>query len=83
MAKGKPPTLLASIQQAVHSSRTGWWDRLPAEAQAELLEVKQQYKSGELKSPPHQLSRFVVAACTERGWPAPGVHAVLTWLRKS
>jgi len=83
MAKSSKGSLLDNIRDAVKSSRTGWWERMPAEAQTELLEVRAQFQAGSLKAPPHQMCRFIVAACQERGWPAPGHHAVLTWLRKS
>ena len=82
MAKSKK-TLLDSVREAMNSSRIGWFERMPPEAQAELLEVRAQFQAGALKSPPWQMCRFIVTACQERGWAAPGQNAVLTWLRKN
>ena len=83
MAKEKPSSLLANVRSTLETSRTGWWMRMPPEAQTELLEVRAQFKTGELKAPAHTLARAVCKACSERGWPVPGQHAVVAWLNKS
>lgn len=82
MAKEKP-SLLSNVRHTLEASRTGWWGRMPPEAQTELLEVRAQYKAKELHAPVHTLARAVCKGCEERGWPVPGLHAVVGWLQKS
>jgi hypothetical protein len=82
MAKAKTSLLddVLARAQAVKPGFKTWFDRLPAEQQAELASVKASFDSSR-----HQKRAFALAimeAARERGWKTGGVQAVLAWLNK-
>ena len=82
MAKARP-SLLDDVLARSSNSRPGfrtWFERLPADAQAELDAVRESYNPNT-----HQARGFALAimeAATDRGWETGGVQAVIAWLRK-
>lgn len=82
MAKAKASLLddvLARAQSAKPGFKT-WFDRMPADQQAELAAVKASFDPTR-----HQKRAFALAimeAARERGWETGGVQAVLAWLNK-
>lgn len=81
--KAKRKSLLDDVLTRTKRSRPGfrtWFDRLPPEAQAELLEVKKAFNFGE-----HQKNAFaisIIESCRERGWPTAGRQGVIDWLER-
>jgi hypothetical protein len=83
MAKSKP-TFLADVSERVALSRhrrLTWFDRLPPEAQAECVAVRDAFRRGELgdKLP---VARAIIAAARERGWVVAGETQVGAWLSR-
>ena len=82
MAKGKT-NLLDDVLSRASNGKPGfktWFDRLPADAQAELSAVRESFDPRV-----HQTRAFSLAimeAAQERGWAIGGVQAVIAWLRK-
>jgi hypothetical protein len=81
---GKAKTsLLDDVLARASNGKPGfktWFDRLPADAQAELSAVRESYNPNT-----HQTRAFALAimeAAKERGWATGGVQAVIAWLRK-
>lgn len=74
-------SLLAEVLEHVTNSQTGpssWFDRLPPEAQAELLDVRASFDPAK-----HQKRAFykaIKAAGEKRGWHIPGEKQVTQWL---
>lgn len=74
-------SLLDEVLQQVSNSHTGpasWFDRLPADAQQELLEVRAGFDPAR-----HQKRAFyrAIKACAERrGWDIAGEKQVTLWL---
>jgi hypothetical protein len=55
-----------------------WFERLPAEAQAELEAVRASFDRAK-----HQKSAFaraIIEAANERGWKTSGLQGVIQWL---
>jgi len=73
--------LLDEVLKHVENSQPGpssWFDRLPAEAQAELLDVRAGFDPAR-----HQKRAFykaIKAAGEKRGWQIPGEKQVTLWL---
>ena len=73
--------LLDEVLKHVENSQPGpssWFDRLPAEAQAELLDVRAGFDPAR-----HQKRAFyraIKAAGEKRGWHIPGEKQVTLWL---
>ncbi len=82
MGKAKT-SLLDDVLARASNGKPGfktWFDRLPADAQAELSAVRESYNPNT-----HQTRAFALAimeAAKERGWATGGVQAVIAWLRK-
>ncbi len=74
-------SMLAEVLNRVANSSAGpasWFDRLPPEAQAELLEVRAGFDPAR-----HQKRAFyrAIKACADsRGWDIAGEKQVTTWL---
>ena len=82
MAKAKL-SLLDDVLAKAQGSKPGfasWFERLPPEAQAELLIVRQNFDPRQ-----HQKNAYasaIMAACQERGWATSGRQGVIDWLDK-
>lgn len=81
MGKAKATSLLNDVLSRAKPSRTGfrsWFERLPADAQAELQEVRDGFNPAV-----HQKRAFALAlieAAKERGWETAGEQGVIRWL---
>jgi hypothetical protein len=79
--KAKPANLLDDVLARTANRRPGfktWFDRLPAEAQAELDAVRQAFDPNM-----HQKRAYceaIMAAARERGWDTSGINGVIAWL---
>lgn len=81
MAKGRPTFLDEVRSRIVHTSTRGlnWFDRLPADAQAECLAVREAFRRGELGLK-ERVAKALISAAEERGWPIAKVKRVAMWL---
>ena len=74
-------SLLDEVLEHVSKAQPGpasWFDRLPADAQAELLDVRAGFDPAK-----HQKRAFykaIKAAGERRGWQIPGEKQVTQWL---
>jgi hypothetical protein len=57
-----------------------WFDRLPADAQAELETVRAAFDP--LAHQKQAYARAVIESCRKRGWDTAGVQGVIAWLNK-
>lgn len=74
-------SLLDDVLATVANHTSGvltWFDKLPADAQAELDAVRQQYDPRTHRK--HIFARAVIAAAEKRGWPIAREKQVLQWL---
>ncbi len=74
-------SLLDEVLEHVAKSQPGpssWFDRLPPDAQAELLEVRAGFDSA--KHQKRAFFRAIQAAGEKRGWHIPGEKQVTQWL---
>ena len=78
MAKSRSG-LLDSVRGKVLS----WWDMLDEAAQAELLEVRRQYRDGKLGSQKYKIASAVVSHAKAQGWNILSEKALVRWLQKS
>jgi len=62
---------------ATRSGPKTFFDRLTAEQQAELLEVREKFRSGEYGASATAVS---TALCSEPGYELPGIPTVRIWL---
>lgn len=79
----KKPSLVDEVLARAVSSRPGfrtWFDRLPADARAELDAVKQAFVPTVHKKSTY--AKAIIAAATERGWEVAGVQGVVAWLNR-
>ena len=80
-AKEPKKSLLDDVLSRAVRNKPGfktWFDRLPAEAQAELLIVKAAFNPKE-----HQKNAYatsIIESCRERGWQTAGRQGVIDWL---
>jgi len=80
VAKTKP-SLLDDVLARTRNRSPGfgtWFERLPAEAQAELEAVRASFDHAT-----HQKSAFaraIMEAASERGWKTSGMQGVIQWL---
>jgi GNAT superfamily N-acetyltransferase len=84
MAKGKPD-LLADVQARIVVRRAGyasWFDKLPADAQAECLAVREAFRRGDIGTKSH-VARALIAAAKERGWSISAEKQVGQWLART
>ena len=73
--------ILAAVPGVVH--RRTWWDDLPEEAAAELLEVRRRFHAGEYGTVKrYQLARLLIERCESRGWKVPDGQRMAEWLAK-
>lgn len=83
MAKAKPKSLLDDVLARATGSKPGfksWFERLPADAQEELLAVRATFDPMT-----HQKNAFasaIMSACADRGWATCGRQGVIDWLDK-
>lgn len=81
MAKTKP--LLDDVLSRARVSKPGtktWFDRLPAETQAELDAVKQAFNP--VVHQKRSYAKAIMEAAAERGWEVAGIQGVIAWLNK-
>jgi hypothetical protein len=57
-----------------------WFDRLPADAQAELDAVREAFNPNTHQTRAYALA--ILEAAKERNWETGGVQAVIAWLKK-
>jgi ABC-type transporter Mla subunit MlaD len=83
VAKGKATSLLDDVLARSSNNRPGfrtWFERLPADAQAELDAVREAYNPNTHQTRAYALA--ILEAAQERGWATGGVQAVIAWLKK-
>lgn len=76
-------SLLDDVLSKTSASRPGfktWYERLPADARAELDIVKQAFNPAVHQKRAYALA--IIAAATERGWEITGVQGVIAWLNR-
>ena len=78
MAKSRSG-LLDSVRGKVLS----WWDMLDEAAQAELLEVRRQYRDGKLGSQKYKIASAIISHAKAAGWHIPSETVLARWLQKS
>lgn len=84
MAKRESLADLVAGGVAEASRRRTWFDLLPDEAQAELLEVRGRFQSGgygEAKA--KTVARVVFEHCQTRGWHVINPRDFALWLQRS
>jgi hypothetical protein len=94
MAKSKEPkqtpqkplgTLASDIAARIVQKRPGfptWFEKLPKDLQDALDDVRRRYESGDISSQQRPFALAIAAEVADRGFPEPGLQAVLIWLRK-
>ena len=84
MAKSKVKSLADDVGELMvaYSPRT-WWDRLPEDAQRELLAVRERFQSGGYQGSGTALARVLEARCAERGWKTCDHKRLREWLAKT
>ena len=83
MAKAKTRSLLDDVLARSSNNRPGfrtWYERLPADAQAELSAVREAFNPNTHQTRAYALA--ILEAAKERGWETGGVQAVIAWLKK-
>ncbi len=78
-------TLASDIAARIVEKRPGfptWFERLPSDLQAALAGVRDQWHGGSLRVQQRALALAIAAEVADRGYPEPGVQAVIAWLRK-
>lgn len=76
-------SLLDDVLSKTSASRPGfktWYERLPADARAELDIVKQAFNPAVHQK--RAYAQAIIAAATERGWEITGVQGVIAWLNR-
>jgi hypothetical protein len=82
VAKARP-SLLDDVLAKAANGKPGfktWFDRLPADAQAELSAVREAFNPNTHQTRAYALA--IMEAAKERNWETGGVQAVIAWLRK-
>lgn len=82
MAKARP-SLLDDVLARAANGKPGfrtWFERLPADAQAELSAVREAFNPNTHQTRAYALA--ILEAAKERGWETGGVQAVIAWLKK-
>ena len=82
MAKARPSLLddvLAKASNGKPGFRT-WFERLPADAQAELDAVREAFNPNTHQTRAYALA--IMEAAKERNWETGGVQAVIAWLKR-
>lgn len=80
-------TLLAELDKAAPTCRaaigTTWFDRLPADAQKELLAAREKYLAGGYRGVSQtSFARLLMKAATDRGWAVCRITRMKEWLAK-
>jgi hypothetical protein len=83
----KSPVALAdAVRERVRGIKPGpkpWLDRLPADVQEQLLDVRRRFQAGEYGSASaREVGQLVTDAAAERGWSVAGWKEVSLWLRR-
>jgi cysteine synthase len=77
----KASSFVGEVMAAVDASKPttiNWFAKLPADAQAELEEIRRLYDPAtHIK---RHIARAVIAAAERRGWVMPGERQVVEWL---
>ena len=82
MAKARP-SLLDDVLAKASNGRPGfrtWFERLPADAQAELSAVREAFNPNTHQTRAYALA--IMEAAKERNWETGGVQAVIAWLKQ-
>lgn len=82
MSKAKTG-LLDRIVAATHESKTGpktWFDRLPGDHQAALMEAKAAWRAGECGKSKRAFIFRLIQGCREEGIAVSGFEGVKSWL---
>jgi len=83
MAKGK--ALSERVVARAHNLRPkpqGFFHRLPADVQAELLELRRRLRAGEFPGGATFLARGIVEECRQDGIAICGIQGVRMWLAR-
>lgn len=78
-------TLASDIAARIVNKRPGfptWFERLPAEMQTALDEVRERWQEGQIAGQQRAFAIALAAEVASRGFPEPGVQAVVAWIRK-
>jgi hypothetical protein len=81
--KAKATSLLSDVLAKAANNRPGfrtWFERLPAEARAELDVVRDAFDHRTHQKRAYALA--VIAAAKERQWEIGGLQAVIAWLER-
>lgn len=73
---------VAARAQEMRPKPQGFFCRLPAEIQADLLELRRRLRVGEFPGGVTALARSIVEECQRDGIPICGPQGVRTWLAK-
>lgn len=79
----KASSLTDDILGGIEESRrgpAGWFSKLPAAAQEELVGVRDQFRAGKVGANKHELARSIHAALAARGLIAVTWREVVRWL---
>jgi len=82
VAKARP-SLLDDVLAKASNGRPGfrtWFERLPADAQAELSAVREAFNPNTHQTRAYALA--IMEAAKERNWETGGVQAVIAWLKQ-
>ena len=84
MAKPKAKSLADDVGELMvaYSPKT-WWDRLPDDAQRELLAVRERFQSGGYQGARTALARVLHDRCSQRGWKTCDPKRLGEWLAKT
>ena len=78
--------LADAVRERVRGIRPGpkpWLDRLPADVQEQLLDVRRRFQAGEYGgASAREVGQLVTEAAAERGWAVAGCKEVALWLRR-
>lgn len=74
--------ILRAVPEVIR--RRTWFDLLPPDATAELLEVKKRWQAGEYgpKIKPMTIGKLLVDRCHERGWNVCDARRMGEWLQQ-
>jgi hypothetical protein len=77
------PSLLDDVLAKASNGKPGfrtWFERLPADAQAELDAVREAFNPNTHQTRAYALA--IMEAAKERNWETGGVQAVIAWLKR-
>ena len=67
---------------AMPSRPRNFFDKLPPEAQAELLEVRRRFHAGELQASASALADLLIEEAAANGWDVCGPQGMRVWLSR-